>query len=409
MLFRLYFTSLAMLTALHLGAQASPLVNLPLFDLEPVGNFLQRYYTPAPMQLPIGFALGSVDSVFQIDTDSLGEKLVTRGYVTYTGDRLRFTYQEGELGSGSFLADTFYAPVTFRQNGLDSLARDLLVEADFFGTLLTFTVSEEILFTWQDDALQRRLVETTGNGLDPSTTDTHYNYFGDSSLVQVSYFMENSNGPFTIDSTIYQFNDSGDISAAVQYSNDEFEPLPPNPDILSSYTVTYPTPNRQHFEGFFAPSQATTVADIYIGAEVDSAVVSSTGSTSESVILYRTDDGGDPLVREYLGIGSDGSMVEYTYFYRNILVDVQEQAQLPSQLVAPNPIRSGQVLKLVDLPAQTTLAVVGLNGQRHPIAASGVGQAASFEWPDLAPGMYILTAAAPGYAPRAWKLVVAGG
>ena len=121
------------------------------------------------------------------------------------------------------------------------------------------------------------------------------------------------------------------------------------------------------------------------------------------VVFVRTDDGRNPTVRRYLVTGDAIATLEY-YYAEPISSAVAEAPVVPGHLIAANPLAAGAAVRLEGLPAGAHLELVDAQGRlvAREVVADG---AAAFAWPVLPQGVYLVVARAEGHQARAWRIV----
>lgn len=197
----------------------------------------------------------------------------------------------------------------------------------------------------------------------------------------------------TYDSTNYYYDDAGVVSRWAQYKAD-----PEDGGILrwdtgrvsitaSDYTHT--ALREDDDSGFEEYTLRFTGPDA--GFEID-------GET-----YARIDDGSDDRVRVYRYEDGLGFVGTYAYYYRSPVSDAADLPPLTAEITAVNPIAPGDPITLAGLPAGATYVITDVQGRYVDGGTPGVGAAVS--WPTVAPGIYLLTVRAPGYAPLTRRFV----
>jgi len=394
-----------LLQSLPCAAQRIPFPPNTVAQLDPYSQFFNQRVQPQVVTIPLGFELVGLDSVLTTIEDRGGLILEELQIVRNTGNKVTFSTERGEQGSG----DYFFAESTFPKNpsidGIDEYEEDIVVEL-FFGGPIVSQINTQGQLTYESGQLVKKTELATGNLIDTTSIRTTY-YYGvngiDSSLSMLKTIDQTE---FLADSAVYTYDQEGILLNYEHYQSlnpPSFGPL----ELRTRFDISTLAPGRFSYSGEDFQDGSTGNYSFWYSTALDSfyydGILGNGLVASER--LFRTDDGTNPKIYSY-AIFSNDLVIDRTYYYNTAPSSTSSQPIVTGELISPNPIRANNRLRFEGLPFGAEVSIYDVEGRRK-LSQSMSSELSAIEWPQLSNGIYLVVVEAKGYTPRAWKLVQA--
>ena len=393
----------ALLLLAHLVATPSARAQYEVYyETEPWAQFEIAFRDDYPLRLPLGLAVGVLDSNLAYYDDDLARSIITRA-----NGRISLDYIDGSPGEWQYL-ESYDCPIEPPRDGRDTCTYRFF-DIDSDGNVgRDYNESDTTIRLFSGGLLDSQLIRNNSVRVFGADTITNtsagrivFGYDASGRRTSREAYWSDDTDPTVMtlsERATLTYDSEGRLTRQVEaYRLDQGQD--------SSMTVMeYSfTENRANYEILYRSGYRESGYYTAVGGELDSLTYRDHDDDPYVVVIVRADDGRDPRFRRYLVTGDAIATLEY-YYAEPISSAVAEAPVVPGHLIAANPLAAGAAVRLEGLPAGAHLELVDAQGRlvAREVVADG---AAAFAWPVLPQGVYLVVARAEGHQARAWRIV----